>query len=99
MLLGLEIGVGVGRSVVALAARLDRRGMMRYLLDSPSRAAPSCASAGRSSAIAQPPIGARGLAPQKTCVPSIPMMCTNTRFSTIDFAVAVPTPTGPPLAL
>ena len=23
---------------------------------------------------------------------------TNTRFSTIDFAVAVPTPTGPPLA-
>ena len=47
----------------------------------------------------QPPIGARGLAPQKTCVPSIPMRCTSTMFNTIDFAVAVPTPTGPPLAL
>ena len=48
---------------------------------------------------AQPPIGARGFAPQKICVPSIPMTCTSTRFSTIDFAVARPTPTGPPLAL
>src|SRR6185437_8874492 len=47
----------------------------------------------------QPPIGARGLAPQNNCVPSIPMRCTPTRLSTIDFAVAVPTPTGPPLAL
>ena len=47
----------------------------------------------------QPPIGALGLAPQKSCVPSIPMRCTATMLRTIDFAVAVPTPTGPPLAL
>jgi hypothetical protein len=47
----------------------------------------------------QPPMGARGFAPQKTCVPNIPMRCTRTMLSTIDFAVAVPTPTGPPLAL
>ena len=47
----------------------------------------------------QPPIGARGFAPQNSCVPSIPMRCTSTMLSTIDFAVAVPTPTGPPLAL
>jgi hypothetical protein len=46
-----------------------------------------------------PPIGALGLAPQNNCVPSIPMMCTSTRLSTIDFAVAVPTPTGPPPAV
>ena len=46
---------------------------------------------------AYPPIGARGFAPQNTCVPSIPITCT--RLSTIDFAVALPTPTGPPLAL
>ena len=44
----------------------------------------------------QPPIGARGLAPQKTWVPSIPMRWTITMLRTIDFAVAVPTPTGPP---
>ena len=48
---------------------------------------------------AHPPIGARGLAPQKSWVPSIPMRCTSTMFRTIDFAVAVPTPTGPPPAL
>jgi hypothetical protein len=47
----------------------------------------------------QPPIGARGLAPQNTWVPSIPMRCTSTMLSTMDFAVAVPTPTGPPLAV
>ena len=47
----------------------------------------------------QPPIGARGLAPQNSCVPSIPMRCTSTMLSTIDFAVAVPTPTGPPLGV
>ncbi len=47
----------------------------------------------------QPPIGARGLAPQNTWVPSIPMRWTSTMFSTIDFAVALPTPTGPPLAV
>ena len=47
----------------------------------------------------QPPIGALGLAPQKTRVPNIPMMCTKTMLSTIDLAVAVPTPTGPPEAV
>ena len=44
-------------------------------------------------------VGAIGLAPQNSCVPSIPMRCTSTMFRTIDFAVAVPTPTGPPLAV
>jgi hypothetical protein len=44
----------------------------------------------------QPPIGARGFAPQKSWVPSMPTRCTSTMFSTIDFAVARPTPTGPP---
>ena len=52
----------------------------------------------RSSSV-QPPIGARGFAPQKTRVPIIPMMWTSTMLSTIDFAVAVPTPTGPPDAV
>ena len=47
----------------------------------------------------QPPIGARGLAPQKTWVKIIPIRCTSTRLTTIDLAVAVPTPTGPPEAL
>jgi hypothetical protein len=47
----------------------------------------------------QPPIGARGLAPQKICVQIIPIRCIATMLTTIDFAVAVPTPTGPPLAL
>jgi hypothetical protein len=46
----------------------------------------------------QPPIGARGLAPQNSCVPSMPMRCTRTMLRTIDFAVARPTPTGPPPA-
>ena len=46
-----------------------------------------------------PPIGALGFEPQKICVPTIPTMWTSTVFSTIDFAVAVPTPTGPPEAL
>ena len=46
-----------------------------------------------------PPIGARGFAPQKIWVPSIPMMWTETMLTTMDFAVAVPTPTGPPLAV
>jgi hypothetical protein len=46
-----------------------------------------------------PPIGAFGLNPQKTCVPSIPIRCTPTVLNTIDFAVAVPTPTGPPDAV
>jgi hypothetical protein len=47
----------------------------------------------------QPPMGARGFDPQNTCVPSIPTRCTSTVFKTIDLAVAVPTPTGPPEAL
>ena len=48
---------------------------------------------------AHPPIGALGFAPQNSWVPSIPIRCTSTMFNTIDFAVAVPTPTGPPDAL
>ena len=55
----------------------------------------SCSSADT----AHPPIGAFGLAPQKTWVPTIPIKWTKIMFKTIDFAVAVPTPTGPPLAL
>jgi hypothetical protein len=55
-------------------------------------------SAGEGRRHRQPPMGARGLAPQKTCVPSIPMRWMRTMFTTIDFAVAVPTPTGPPPA-
>src|SRR5215217_4770729 len=47
----------------------------------------------------QPPMGARGFAPQKIWVPSMPIRCTSTMLSTIDLAVAVPTPTGPPDAL
>ena len=39
------------------------------------------------------------IAPQKICVPTMPMMWTITVLSTIDLAVAVPTPTGPPLAV
>ena len=46
-----------------------------------------------------PPTGALGFEPQKICVPTMPTRCTSTVFSTIDFAVAVPTPTGPPEAL
>jgi hypothetical protein len=46
-----------------------------------------------------PPMGAFGLKPQNTCVPSIPIRCTPTVLNTIDFAVAVPTPTGPPPAV
>src|SRR5436305_6046996 len=47
----------------------------------------------------QPPIGARGLAPQKIWVQIIPIRCMATILSTIDFAVAAPTPTGPPPAV
>ena len=66
-----------------------------------SGAACRCASGTRRSVRAHPhpPIGALGFAPQKTCVPSMPIRCTSTMLSTIDFAVAVPTPTGPPLAV
>ena len=46
-----------------------------------------------------PPIGALGLVPQKICVPTMPTRWTITVLSTIDLAVAVPTPTGPPLAV
>ena len=46
-----------------------------------------------------PPMGARGFAPQNTWVPSMPIRWTSTMLRTIDFAVAVPTPTGPPLAV
>ena len=80
------------RSVCAVGAALvARRGVSVLARGAAPRA---CSSAVRrsSSMHAQPPIGARGLAPQKSCVPSIPMRCTSTMFSTIDFAVAVPTP-------
>ena len=68
------------------------------------RGAPRSGPAGRAAAQVaagadHPPIGALGFEPQKICVPTIPTMCTSTVFSTIDFAVAVPTPTGPPEAL
>ncbi len=46
-----------------------------------------------------PPIGALGFAPQNTCEPIIPIRCTSTMFKIIDFAVACPTPTGPPEAV
>jgi hypothetical protein len=46
-----------------------------------------------------PPMGAFGLKPQKICVVTIPIRCTATVLKTIDFAVAVPTPTGPPDAV
>ena len=36
---------------------------------------------------------------QKSAVPVMPTSWTITVFSTIDLAVAVPTPTGPPLAV
>jgi len=48
---------------------------------------------------AQPPIGARGFAPQNTCDPIMPIRCTSTMLRIIDFAVAQPTPTGPPEAV
>ena len=45
-----------------------------------------------------PPIGARGLPPQNSCVPSIPIAWMPRMLTTIDCAVALPTPTGPPPA-
>src|SRR5208283_960409 len=48
---------------------------------------------------AHPPIGALAFPPQKTWVPNMPIRWIRIRLSTIDFAVARPTPTGPPLAL
>ena len=88
-LVGAVLGVEplellLGRHVVGSAYRLPRP-------CSPIRSGPSDTT--------HPPIGARGFAPQKTCVPSIPTRCTSTMLSTIDLAVAVPTPTGPPLAV
>ena len=40
-----------------------------------------------------------GLSPRRSGCRPCPTRCTITVFSTIDFAVAVPTPTGPPLAV
>ena len=78
------------------AVRADHPGVEAELLGSSSpgrlRGAPPSPSA-------QPPIGARALVPQKIWVPNASITFTSTRFSTIDFAVALPTPTGPPLAL
>jgi hypothetical protein len=53
----------------------------------------------RDSGRTHPPIGALGLAPQNSCVPSAATTCTPTMLTIIDFAVATPTPTGPPLAV
>ena len=80
----------------AAAARLLRRRLLRVRLLVVSS---SCCRRSVPCRLRSTSDGARGLAPQKSCVPSIPMRCTSTMFSTIDFAVAVPTPTGPPLAL
>ncbi len=44
-------------------------------------------------------MGALGLAPQKSWLPSIPITWMSTRFKTMDLAAAVSTPTGPPPAL
>src|SRR3954452_13891791 len=44
-----------------------------------------------------PPMGARGVAPQKSCVPSAPMRCRATRLRAPPLAVAAPAPTGPAL--
>jgi hypothetical protein len=62
---------------------------------------PPADARGRSGPVAtgQPPIGARGLAPQKIWEPIIPIRCTNTMLRIIDLAVAWPTPTGPPEAV
>ena len=83
---------------LCLPVRLHRCGVMLDLLVGLLGGSPPLAPAILGH-VAQPPIGARGFAPQKTCVPSMPIMCTSTMLSTIDLAVAVPTPTGPPLAL
>ena len=63
------------------------------------RRLPAVLAARSISPLSQPPIGALGFDPQKIWVPTIPTRWTITVFSTIDFAVAVPTPTGPPLAV
>ena len=89
----------LGGGVVGLAAGLDRRRVMLDLLVGLPGGGRLLLLSGSILAHAQPPIGARALAPQKICVPSMPIMCTSTMFSTIDLAVALPTPTGPPLAL
>ena len=93
----------VGEAVVLVLLRGDLAVLGLLVGDAPRRGrAPRVVRS--SSAIClplspQPPIGALGFAPQKTSVPIIPMMCTKTMLSTIDFAVAVPTPTGPPEAV
>ena len=89
------------RAPGAGSALLGRSPAGSVWLARPARLGPrllSCPSFHASVSV-QPPMGARGLAPQKSCVPSMPIRCTSTMLSTIDFAVAVPTPTGPPLAL
>ena len=96
---GRVVGVGRrrARSAPVVGRRSARRPSSRRGRRSGSRSSPSSSRlVVASRAMRHPPIGARGFAPQKSCVPSIPMRCTSTMFSTIDFAVAVPTPTGPP---
>ena len=80
----------------------ERDNTSRRLVHLPFRAATAAAELPgptRPPSARQPPIGARGFEPQKTTVPSMPMMWTRTMLKTIDLAVAVPTPTGPPEAV
>ena len=89
-LLGVVLALGPGsRRMAPRSPRPAGRGPTR---------SPRCPSCVRISP-RQPPIGALGLAPQKTRVPVIPMMWTKTMLRAIDFAVAAPTPTGPPEAV
>lgn len=44
-----------------------------------------------------PPIGALAFPPQNSAVPTIPIRWIPMMFATIDWAVALPTPTGPPV--
>ena len=110
--LGLALRAGVPAVLVVLAALRLAQGLgrgaarLRLLLPLPLtiglRLRAALAADQRGVAVlchCQPPMGARGFAPQKIWVPSMPMRWTSTMLSTIDFAVAVPTPTGPPDAL
>ena len=86
------------RSCGGPAARPPRRLLPVARVERPLPSAPPLSLLAQASLLVlrQPPIGALGFDPQKICVPTIPTTWTSTVFSTIDFAVAVPTPTGPP---
>src|SRR5436190_2082226 len=81
-----------------------RAKFMHECMDEPEDAGPAkiCSGiqgCGGLESVIYPPIGALGSEPQKIWVPSMPIRCTPTTLRTIDFAVAVPTPTGPPDAV